>query len=141
MVVYSTYWFIYVMKHSTFRWVQFMLFICIVQNLNTCWLVILSYLEATTFHKDHEDAQSIMYAICIFLFYFTSNLMYWMFGFKYWVISIEVPRLIVASKNSSKRNHKSICSEARYEALNWVGILINLGVSLCCGWKRGMVEY
>ena len=64
-----------------------------------------------------------------------------MFGFKYWVISIEVPRLIAASKESSKGNHKSICSEARYEAINWVGILINLGFCLVVGWKRGLIEY
>ena len=67
--------------------------------------------------------------------------MYWMFGFKYWVISIEVPRLIAASKEGAEVNHKSICSEARYEALNWVGILINMGFCLAVGWKRGMMEY
>ena len=67
--------------------------------------------------------------------------MYWMFGFKYWVISIEVPRLIAASKEGAEDNQKSICSEARYEALNWVGILINMGICLAVGWKRGMMEY
>ena len=49
MIVYSTYWFIYVMKHSTFRWVQFMLLICVVQNINNFWLAILVYTEVTTF--------------------------------------------------------------------------------------------
>ena len=43
MIVYSVYWFVYVLKHSTFRWVQFMLFICVVQNLNTFLLAILAY--------------------------------------------------------------------------------------------------
>ena len=64
-----------------------------------------------------------------------------MFGFKYWVILIEVPRLIAASKEGAEDNHKSICSEARYEAFNWVGILINMGFCLAVGWKRGMMEY
>ena len=50
MIVYSTYWFIYVLKHSTFRWVQFMLFLCVLQNLDTCWLVFLNYAAATPFH-------------------------------------------------------------------------------------------
>ena len=82
-----------------------------------------------------------MMAISIFLFYFTSNLIYWIFGFKYWVISIEVPRLIAESKEGPQSNHKSICTEARYKALNWIGILINLGFCLAVAWLRGKVEY
>lgn len=82
-----------------------------------------------------------MFSVSVFLFYFISNLMYWMFGFKYWVISIEVPRLIEASKDGSSLNHKTICSEKGYEALNWVGIIINLGFCVWVGWKRGMMDY
>ena len=82
-----------------------------------------------------------MYSVSVFLFYFVSNLMYWMFGFKYWVISIEVPRLIASTKDGTEGNHKSICSEAGYEALNWVGITINLAFCLWVGWKRGMLDY
>ena len=67
--------------------------------------------------------------------------MYWMFGFKYWVISIEVPRLIAATKEGSEANHKSICSETSYDALNWVGIIVNLIFCLYVGWKRGMLMY
>ncbi len=82
-----------------------------------------------------------MFTICIFFFFFTSNLMYWMFGFKYWVISIEVPRLIAASKEGNEAKHKSICSEARYEALNLIGIIINMAVCMLAAWKRGIMEY
>jgi hypothetical protein len=67
--------------------------------------------------------------------------MYWMFGFKYWIILIAVMRLIPKSKEGSQVNNKRICSEARYEELNWIGILINLGFCLAVGWKRGVVEY
>jgi hypothetical protein len=67
--------------------------------------------------------------------------MYWMFGFKYWVISMKVPRMIAVSKEGSEGNHKRICSEAKYEVLNWVGILVNLGFCLAIGWKRGILEY
>ena len=64
-----------------------------------------------------------------------------MFGFKYWVISIEVPKSIAAIKDGTEGKHKSICTEARYDAMNWVGIIINLVSCLCVGWKRGMMEY
>lgn len=32
------------------------------------------------------------------LYYFISNLMYWLWSFKYWVISIEIPNVIAAQK-------------------------------------------
>ena len=65
--------------------------------------------------------------------------MYWLFGYKYWVIAIEVPRLISAGEEE-KLNHKSICSEVRYEAFNWVVIIVNLFFCLWAGWKRGVIE-
>ena len=118
-----------------------MLFLCVIQNLNTIWIAVLDYLDATHYHKNHAEAQAIMDTICIFFFFGTSNLMYWLFGFKYWVISIEVPRLISASKEGNEAGHKSICSETRYEALNWVGIIINMAVCMLAAWKRGIMEY
>lgn len=83
-----------------------------------------------------------MYTICIFLFYFTSNLMYWLFGFKYWVISIEVPHLIEAQKEGSDgQPRKRICTEKRYEVVNWIGILVNFIACAWLAWKRGVVSY
>jgi hypothetical protein len=32
------------------------------------------------------------------LYYFISNLMYWLWSFKYWVISIEIPNVIATQK-------------------------------------------
>lgn len=81
-----------------------------------------------------------MYSITVFLFYFLSNLIYWLFGFKYWVISIEVPRSIAAKKKWRDEKDKSICTEAGYEILNWLGIIINLIFCLWLGWKRGVLE-
>ena len=60
------------------------------------------------------------------LYYFISNLMYWLWSFKYWVISIEIPNVIAAQKarndedlDVSKRDteligKKSVCSESKY---------------------------
>ena len=92
MIIFSMYWFIFLMKHSTFRSVQFMLFLCVIQNFNSLWLACLYYTSETNFHKEHQNGQWLMYSVSIFLFYFLSNLIYWLFGFKYWVISIEVPK-------------------------------------------------
>ena len=117
-----------------------MLFLCVFQNLNSFWEGVLYYTEVTPWHASHTRAQSIMYSITVFLFYFLSNLIYWLFGYKYWVISIEVPRSIAATKKWSEEKDKSICSETGYEILNWVGIIINLIFCLLLGWKRGVLE-
>ena len=50
---YSVYWLVYLLKNSTFKWVQFMLFLCVVQNVNSCWLICLYYASATTFLQEH----------------------------------------------------------------------------------------
>ena len=139
MTVYSSYWLIWSLRKTNLRWVQVMFLLCTIQNLNSFWIQCLSYATITKFHANHQYAQWIMFSIAVFLFYFTSNLMYWLFGYKYWVIAIEVPRLIAAGEEG-KLNHKSICSEARYEALNWVGILVNLFFCLWTGWKRGVMD-
>ena len=49
MTVYSTYWFVYLLKNSRLRWFQFMLFLCVLQNINTFWLGILHYLTVSPF--------------------------------------------------------------------------------------------
>ena len=116
-----------------------MFVLCTIQNLNTLWIICLNYASITKFHANHQYAQCIMISIAVFLFYFISNLMYWLFGYKYWVIAIEVPMLISAGEEE-KLNHTSICSEVRYKAFNWVVIIVNLFFCLWAGWKRGVIE-
>ena len=94
MTIYSVYAFIYVLYNSKFRWVQFMLFLCIIQNADTTLLAIGVYWEVTPFHQENQDFLAWFMFVTIFFFYFTSNLLYWLFGFKYWVISIEIPNMI-----------------------------------------------
>ena len=53
MTIYALYAFIYVMVKSKFKWVQFMLFLCIIQNLNSTVLAIAVYTEITPFHQAH----------------------------------------------------------------------------------------
>ena len=83
-----------------------------------------------------------------YFFYFISNLIYWLFGFKYWVISIEIPNLIAAQKEAEERGideekleRKRFCTEARYNALNWFGIIVNAVCIAWLAWKRGALDY
>ena len=83
----------------------------------------------------------------IFIFYFVSNLMYWLFGFKYWVISIEIPQLISNQEaelfNSNKEIVRSerFCSETKYNLLNAIGIFINLFFCVLVAIKRAKLSY
>ena len=83
----------------------------------------------------------------IFIFYFVSNLMYWLFGFKYWVISIEIPQLISNQEaelfNSNKEIVRSerFCSETKYNLLNAIGILLNLFFCVWVAIKRAQLSY
>ena len=54
-------------------------------------LAVAVFLEVMPWHKTHEEKEKIFISVTIFFFYFICNWMYWLFGFKYWVISIEIP--------------------------------------------------
>jgi len=53
MTLYSIYAFVYVMIKSKFKWVQFMLFLAIIQNANTVALAIAVFLEISPWHQTH----------------------------------------------------------------------------------------
>lgn len=90
-------------------------------------------------------------SVTIFLFYFVSNLMYWLFGFKYWVISIEIPDLIEQQMTQTeeidetsadeKQEKKKFWTETRYNMLNAIGIAVNFVVIAYLAWERGLLDY
>jgi len=71
-----------------------MLFLCTIQNINMACLAIAVFLEVTPWHQAHRVELMYFMGVTIFLFNGVSNLLYWLFGFKYWVISIEIPTLM-----------------------------------------------
>ena len=59
--------------------------------------------------------------VTIFLFFFISNLMYWLFGFKYWVIAVEIPIVLKENDESEVvegqevgQRKKRFCTETKY---------------------------
>lgn len=68
--------------------------------------------------------------IFAFLFYFSNNLLYWLYSLKQWTISIEVPRQI------SKEPKGLHISQKCYNILKWVGIAANFTVALLLGFFR-----
>ena len=54
----------------------------------------------------------------VFLFFFFTVIIYWFFGFKYWIISIEIPRFL-----NEEYDHKTL-SETKYTLINIVAITV-----------------
>lgn len=65
-----------------------------------------------------------------------SNVVHWLFAYKYWVISREIPKALRISNPSELKS-----SEKKYNVVNIIGLLINL---LFCIWlaiRRGQLSY
>jgi hypothetical protein len=58
-------------------------------------------------------------------------LIYWLFGFKYWVISVEVPRFL-----NGRTTENVLFSEKTYARINIAGILTILMVSAIAAYYR-----
>ena len=68
--------------------------LCVVQNFVTLFLSMSDYLEESEIYQKKTTLVAWLVAIAVFLWFFMSIMIYWLFGFKYWVISIEVPRYL-----------------------------------------------
>jgi hypothetical protein len=84
---------------------------------------------------------SVLDGCSIFSYYLPSNIMYWLFGWKYWVISLEVPAL-VNEQNEQIDEEKPVerkerfWTERRYKVLNWIGIAVNTGFCFWVAYTR-----
>jgi hypothetical protein len=54
-------------------------------------MVIFTQLELTEFNNEYPVFVAIMIGVTNFLFYFCMNLAHWIYGFKYWIVSREMP--------------------------------------------------
>jgi hypothetical protein len=146
VTAYAIYSFVYVYRNSKFKWVQFMLFLCVLENPATMLWATSMYLEVTPWHETHQWAEAFFIGATVFLFYVPSNVMYWLFGWKYWVIAIEVPALVNEQSeeidpNKPVERKKRFWTERRYNILNWFGILVNFGFCAWLAWVRGKRDF
>jgi hypothetical protein len=108
------------------------------------------YLEISPWHQENPYLCAYGIGFTVFGFYFFSNLMYWLFGFKYWVTAVEIPALVAEHKASIESTRasgvaanleKRFWTETKYTVVNWIGIMSNV---ICCvwiGWKRGELDW
>jgi hypothetical protein len=122
-----------------------MLFLCILDNLSTVLIALMMYTEMTPWHNEHPLWCAILVGFSVGFFYLPSNIIYWLFGWKYWVTSIEVPALVNEQTEfdpSKPIEHKQrFWTETRFNILNWFGILVNTGFCVWIGWIRGVRDW
>ena len=107
-----------------------MFLLCIIQDLGTAAFEFSQYLEADkAYFLKHTESTALFVSISIFLFFFLNNLIYWLYGFKYWVMSIEVPQ-------TYNKERKCRCSERMYNVIKWVGIILNFALCSYLGYER-----
>jgi hypothetical protein len=124
---------VYVFKHSAFSWVRMMFILCILQNVSTLYLSFGDYFEESYYSVTNTEAVAWVISTACFFFFFVTILIYWLFGFKYWIISREVPRFLEGSSGMA-------VSEQKYRNINLIVISV---FALVCGYAcyiRGTVS-
>jgi hypothetical protein len=111
---------------TKFKWVQNMILLCFWSN------IISMFADA---HDIFRGWNAFSEAVCTFIdvggYYGFQNTIYWLFGFKYWVIGKEVPDMINDEQqefNEDKpvERKQRFWTEKRYNFFNLLGLAINL---------------
>ena len=94
MTIYSAYFYAWALLKTTFQWVKLMMLLCVAQSASDVLFVTSFYLETLHWHDTHVEGEKYFVMVSVFLMYFMQNVSYWLFGFKYWVVSIEMSQLL-----------------------------------------------
>ena len=94
MIVISIAATVYIFHKSGYQWVKFMYLLCVLQNFVTLYFSFAGYYEQSRYHETQTELVAWIITSAVFLFDFFSIIIYWLFGFKYWIISIEVPKFL-----------------------------------------------
>jgi hypothetical protein len=90
------------------------------------------YLEESEIYQEKTTFVAWLVAIAVFIWFLMSIMIYWLFGFKYWVISIEVPRYL--NGNAEERR---LCSETMFSLINFVAFTVMFVVCGFAAYFRG----
>ena len=114
-----------------FRFLLLLCLILIVGDISTALLSVGWGMENTKIHVERTKELALEVGITTFFFNASTLLLHWLFSFKYWVISLEIPKVIQTKKTEFKS------SETKYNILNAIGITINLLLSVWVSVRRG----
>ena len=103
---------IYIWKKTEFSWVRKMFVLNVWLTFISIRMAFGDWLEESWWNYEYSILTALNISTACFLFFFVTILIYWLFGFKYWVISIEVPKFINGKSEMS-------LSERKYKLINY----------------------
>ena len=130
MAIVATLSLFYVNRTSSFKWVKMMFCFCIVQDIGIVLFSLAGYLE-----EDDVHGISWLVGLSTFFFFYMENLIYWIICFKYWTISIEVPRAF-----HKERRSRLTISQRSYNIVLWAGIVVNFVMCFAVSYVRFLLS-
>lgn len=67
------------------------------------------------------DGIAAFTSISMFLFYFSNDIVYWLYSFKQWTISVQVPQIIKSKKNNQDKHW---LTPKLYQQIKWAGVAL-----------------
>ena len=116
-----------------YNWLIFMLCMLIIADLGiifTNFGYVLEHNEVYT--ENHLLSLQIMISVGNFTYNFFLNLVHWLFGFEYWYISVEVPRL--------QKGKPRTITEMQFSTIKYAGVLLNLIPCVMMGYYQWILE-
>ena len=83
---------IYMSIRNRFRWVLLLVGLSVLQNIAATMMFISEYMQRDEeFESKNKVMVPLMNSLFTSLFYFSNNLIYWLYSFKQWAISYHLP--------------------------------------------------
>lgn len=121
----------YAFKKNMYSFMKWLIFLCLIADIGTALLSIGLALETDpVFHAEHEYFVARLIGWDTLLFNLPTNLLHWLFAFKYWVISVEVP-LALTGQIKKKANRERL-----YFIFNIFMILVNVAFCIWVSIER-----
>ena len=119
--------------HTRFTFLTTLICLYLITDVGTIILSIGIYFEQTEISDHHPYVLAITIGVSTFLFNFGTNTVLWLFSFKYWVISREVPKLFDGSQ--------VVRDERIYKVFKLLGLIANFTVCALFAYFRAKISF
>ena len=119
--------------HTRFTFLTTLISLYLITDVATIILSIGIYYEQTEISDQYPYLLAVNIGVSTFFFNFGTNAVLWLFSFKYWVISREVPKLFDGSQ--------VVRDERIYTVFNILGLIANFTVCALFAYFRAKISY
>ena len=119
--------------YTRFTFLITLISLYLIADVSTIILSIGINYEQTDFSENHPYLIAISIGVSTFFFNFGTNTVLWLFSFKYWVISREVPKLFDGSQ--------VVRDERGYKVFKLLGLIANFTVCALFAYFRAKISF